>query len=475
MKKLVLFSIVLLLVFSALAQEDVIETEDTVDPGTTPDSLMWGVDVAMDKISLALTFDNAKRAEKALQVAEERLAEVRAMIKAKKLEHSLKAEQEHEKLLIEVETEVENEKKDKGSDQLEDTIKLEQRLSRHKQRFEKVESEVEIEMRGDLTPEQQEKLDALLSSLGDNVRRVEVKIQKREGELKLKVKTEEGETKLNEIEGKLSEYEFKALREQQKAAKEIIKAEQKIARFSAVSGIASITGKVSGSSNDDTDNAEEEDAEEINEDIEEDAIDDSVLEDEFEDEIEDEVEDGSEAEDEDEFEDEIEDEVEDRSEAEDEDETEIEDEIEDEVEDRSETEDEDETEIEDEVEDEIEEESEYESEESSSLFAIYNLVVPEFTERTVESAERYVDAARSALSKSRELYTGKDFKQSYAYAKFATRLANRALSGKFFPNISGGGRPGNNDDEIRPPPRELKSNRTVVDARIKLDNKGKTQ
>ena len=65
-----------------LAQDDSTEDEETEvpAPGITPDSPLYGLDNAMDRLRLALTFDKAKRAERALKISEERLAEVKAMI-----------------------------------------------------------------------------------------------------------------------------------------------------------------------------------------------------------------------------------------------------------------------------------------------------------------------------------------------------------------------------------------------------------
>ena len=72
MKRGILFILCLLLLSMpfALAQEE------EVDAGVTPDSPFYALDKAMDRISLALTFDKARRSEKALQIAEERLQEL---------------------------------------------------------------------------------------------------------------------------------------------------------------------------------------------------------------------------------------------------------------------------------------------------------------------------------------------------------------------------------------------------------------
>ena len=69
------------------AQEDATLNSDTavVSAGSetnvtvTPDHPLWGVKIAIEKVQLALTFNNTKRAEIALQQANKRLLEVEAM------------------------------------------------------------------------------------------------------------------------------------------------------------------------------------------------------------------------------------------------------------------------------------------------------------------------------------------------------------------------------------------------------------
>lgn len=59
----------LLLTSSVFAQE--------VSAGITPDSWLYGLDVAIDQITLLLNFDNGDKARKGLEIARERLLEVK--------------------------------------------------------------------------------------------------------------------------------------------------------------------------------------------------------------------------------------------------------------------------------------------------------------------------------------------------------------------------------------------------------------
>ena len=62
-----------------LAMPLAIAAENTEQPKTTPDKPFYGLSVALDKLSLALTFDKNAKAKKALAHARERLLEIQAM------------------------------------------------------------------------------------------------------------------------------------------------------------------------------------------------------------------------------------------------------------------------------------------------------------------------------------------------------------------------------------------------------------
>ena len=67
--------------------------------GITPDSPLWPLDVAVKRLSLLLTLDDSAKAHGALQIARERLLEVREMIMQNKLDAAAKAEEEHKVML----------------------------------------------------------------------------------------------------------------------------------------------------------------------------------------------------------------------------------------------------------------------------------------------------------------------------------------------------------------------------------------
>lgn len=68
-------------------------------PGLTPDSPFYFLDILGEKIGLFFTFGAEKKAEKAMQYAGEKLAEVKAMAEANKVEALKKASQKYQEYL----------------------------------------------------------------------------------------------------------------------------------------------------------------------------------------------------------------------------------------------------------------------------------------------------------------------------------------------------------------------------------------
>ncbi len=68
-------------------------------PGITPDSWLYGFKRFFESIDLALTFDEAAKAEKYFKYAEVRLAETKEMIEKGKLEYVQGLVEEYEKML----------------------------------------------------------------------------------------------------------------------------------------------------------------------------------------------------------------------------------------------------------------------------------------------------------------------------------------------------------------------------------------
>lgn len=176
------------------------------DPGVTPDSFLYGLDVALDRITLLLTFDQAEKSRKGLEIARERLLEVEKMAEENKLEAMQKAQEEHSKALGTVQASVTKLQRDNPTEEIEEEIEIERELEEHKQTIEQMKGElkVRIEIKGDVTAEQQALIDSILGSLENKTGEVEIEIENKKSRTKIKIKQETGmsdEEIEDEIEG----------------------------------------------------------------------------------------------------------------------------------------------------------------------------------------------------------------------------------------------------------------------------------
>lgn len=97
--------IFLIFVFLLLASPLILAQTTTEESkaGLTPDSPFWGIEVAMEKIRMFLTSGQDNKIDYGLQIADERLAEIKIMVKEGKMQDANKAEIERDKDIGEVE------------------------------------------------------------------------------------------------------------------------------------------------------------------------------------------------------------------------------------------------------------------------------------------------------------------------------------------------------------------------------------
>ncbi len=226
MKKIVGFVFVLLLSLSMVAAEDTaLEGETHADAGITPDSLLYGLDLALDKISLALQRGSEKKVAKGLEIAQERLLEVRVMLEAGKDEDAAEAEAEHGKVLIEVEENLESFGAESSEEELEKELELEQEVEKHKERI----KDLKITIKGDLSAEDLSTLvESILSNLEGQTSSLEIHIEQKKGKTKIRIEQEgaDAEQVEEDLEGSLGIDQ----KEKEHAEKDLSQAEQQISK-----------------------------------------------------------------------------------------------------------------------------------------------------------------------------------------------------------------------------------------------------
>jgi len=164
------------------------DVEDASEAGITPDSPFYGLDVAMDNVGLMLTFNKAKKVEKKLQIANERLKEAKMMAVGNNLVAMEKAKLRHDEMLLSAEDDIDAIGTGDETEALKTNMKIKTMLQMHKQEVSDVEQELTLRVRGRLTVAQQENLDAFFGSMKGSLNSVDVKVQNREEKIKAVMK-----------------------------------------------------------------------------------------------------------------------------------------------------------------------------------------------------------------------------------------------------------------------------------------------
>lgn len=137
------------------------------DRGVMPDSILYGIDTAIDNIRYAMTFNETQKAQIGLQIAEKRLLQVRDMILQNKTKESEAAEKEHDNILGWMKhdiTKVDNYTADK--------------IIQYQKKATEIRDNLTITIRGHLTSEQQRVIDTLIASMENQTAEIKIKAQK---------------------------------------------------------------------------------------------------------------------------------------------------------------------------------------------------------------------------------------------------------------------------------------------------------
>ncbi len=215
------------------AQEETTVTED-ID-AITPESSLYGLNNAYERISLALTFNKAKKAQKGLNFARERILAAKKLVAENKLEHLQRLKEDHKRLLDDAKANLEKISEDDSEEEINKQADLKIRLEDQQNILEEVSSSADLKIVGKLSEEQLAKLNDFLNSLDKNIGEVKIKLNDKENKLKIRLKNsgktdKEIEDKLKEIEEKhkLSEVKLK------NAEKDVERLEQKLEKLKEI-------------------------------------------------------------------------------------------------------------------------------------------------------------------------------------------------------------------------------------------------
>jgi len=184
-------------------EEEVIEDLEEVqeEAGITPDQpVLWGLERAIERISLALTFNKAAKAKKGLVHARERLQEVQLMIARKRLEAAAKAQETYNDIVEDIEENV-AELGDGAEEELADELEIENELNNQRMLVEKIQN-IRLRLKN-LSEEQRNRIRTLVGALNTSSESLKVKVIAKMEKARIKIKAKEG----------LSDEQVKALEE----------------------------------------------------------------------------------------------------------------------------------------------------------------------------------------------------------------------------------------------------------------------
>src|SRR3989338_7741561 len=204
MKNIRLIGLVLIILVLPIANAH----EEPVQAGVTPDSFLWGLDKALDNLNLLLTFDKGEKARKGIEIARERLQEVKAMVGENKLEAAEKAKEAEVKILSKVKEIISNIEEENSTKQIEQEIEIEREIEEHEDEVEEAISslKIKIEVKGTLSEQQKASLDSLLSTIKNKAGEVKIEIKNKKDKTKIKIKAETGKSE-KEIEDEIKNIE----------------------------------------------------------------------------------------------------------------------------------------------------------------------------------------------------------------------------------------------------------------------------
>lgn len=184
----IILSLILLLPVTS-AQQSV---DNNIGAGVTPDSFLWGLDKAIDQLSLILTFDRGEKAKKGLEIAKERLLEVKAMVEENKFSQAEKAKEAHARNLIRLRQNVGRLSDDTLTEEIMRVVEIEKGLEDHNEEIEQTlgELKIKIKIKGEDAQDQLALIDSILNSLQEQTGEVEIEIKNKKDEIKVKIKQE---------------------------------------------------------------------------------------------------------------------------------------------------------------------------------------------------------------------------------------------------------------------------------------------
>ncbi|MBW3010927.1 hypothetical protein KY326_01770, partial [Candidatus Woesearchaeota archaeon] len=166
------------------------EAEETA--GVTPDSILYPIETTIDDIKLALTTDEAEKAQLAVEIADERLAETVVMAEEGKTEEAAEAQEQHDEAIATAEEAVEAIESDGDAEQaqeaLEDIAEVQAAITGHAAKVAAVKDTILARMATKKSPEQLAHMEAVFNKIKAKAVEMETKSEAKKEKVKTKYK-----------------------------------------------------------------------------------------------------------------------------------------------------------------------------------------------------------------------------------------------------------------------------------------------
>lgn len=194
--KLLLILPLFLVMLPAYAQiiEPVIDPIDEEIAGIIqPDSPLWGLDVAIDQLMMILADPTTgERQILGLEIANERLHELKISIQENRLNDANEVRIEHEGVLVEIEKSLSQINVGDSNVEFKIKIELSERLDSHQDKIKEIEQEIEVEIKGTVTQEHLDFVNRVFDILGNKAEEVEIEIEDGIIEIEIELRNIEG-------------------------------------------------------------------------------------------------------------------------------------------------------------------------------------------------------------------------------------------------------------------------------------------
>ncbi len=191
------------------------EQTDVNTAGTTPDSPIWGLERAWERVQYSLTFGAEAKSEKALQTATERLYELKLMTQKGNVDAAVKAQAEYAKTMEQVKEQI-GKIDDKDSEtKLKKTIKVEEKLQLHIQDADKIKGDLE-QIKEKTQTQNKEKIGKIVDDITAETDDAEKAATEKQEKAKVEYKAKEGKTdeEVGQEEARLREQVNKEINEE---------------------------------------------------------------------------------------------------------------------------------------------------------------------------------------------------------------------------------------------------------------------